>query len=208
MDDSRNRRGAESSRQAILDAAEALFADLGFEVVSMERIGHAAGLSRGAPGYFFGSKKALYRAVLQRMFDSAEALVEETRHGIAAAPPDDADRALEIVVENLLEFLYERPHFLTLVERETLRRSGVTGGTRAHLSLLRTALEAIAGELQVDMPEKDQLLLSLLGLCWFPLANPLLIRDLGGRLDRRFVEARKRHVVALLRAGVRGRTPA
>lgn len=168
--------------------------------MSMANIGHAAGLSRGAPGYFFGSKEALHRAVLERMFEGAEALVEETRQRLAAGPPGDADNALEIVVDNLLEFLYARPHFLTLVEREALRRSGVMGGARAHLSLLRTALVAIAGEMEVLAPEPGQLLLSLLGLCWFPLANPLLIRDLGGELDRDFVEARKRHVVALLRA--------
>ena len=47
-------------------------------------------------------------------------------------------------------------------------------------------------------------MLTLLSLCWFPLANPPLIRDLGGQLDRPFVEARKRHVVALLRAGLNG----
>ncbi len=200
MDDSTQRR--EGSRQAILDAAEALFAELGFEAVSMERIGHAAGLSRGAPGYFFGSKESLYRAVLQRMFESAEALVEQVRQCVAAAPADGTGAGLEIVVENLLEFLYERPNFLTLVERETLRRSGVTRGTRAHLSLLRAGQVALAGE--PFMPEQDQLLLSLLGLCWFPLANPLLIRNLGGELDREFIEARKQHVVALLRASISG----
>jgi TetR/AcrR family transcriptional regulator len=194
---------ADHSREAILDAAERLFADEGFEAVSMARIGHAAGLSRGAPGYFFGSKEALHRAVLQRMFESAEALVEETRQKLAATPSTDLEDALEVVVDNLLDFLYARPHFLTLVERETLRRSGLMGGARAHLSLLRTALVAMADELDVESAEREQLLLSLLGLCWFPLANPRLIRDLGGDLDRSFVEARKRHIVALLRAGLR-----
>ena len=115
VDDTSHKRGAEGNRQAILDAAEALFADLGFEAVSMERIGHAAGLSRGAPGYFFGSKESLYRAVLQRLFESAEALVEQTRQKVAGSLAAEVDNALEIVVGNLLEFLYERPHFLTLV---------------------------------------------------------------------------------------------
>jgi TetR/AcrR family transcriptional regulator len=205
LEESTFRRDAERSRQTILDAAERLFAELGFETVSMERIGRAAGLSRGAPGYFFGSKEALYRAVLERMFESSEQLVEETHRQLAAVPAGDLDRALEIVVENLLEFLYERPTFLTLVQREALRRSGVMEGTRAHLTLLRMAL-TIAESLDWTSAAANpqQLLLTLLGLCWFPLANPPLIRDLGGRLDRAFVEARKRHVVALLRAGLHG----
>lgn len=206
MDDSTYRRDAERSRQTILDAAERLFAEQGFEAVSMERIGRAAGLSRGAPGYFFGSKEALYRAVLQRLFENTEQLVEQTHRQLAQVPDGDLDGALEIVVENLLEFLYERPTYLALVQREALRRSGVMEGTRVHLTLLRMALtiaESLDWKSAASNPQ--QLLLTLLSLCWFPLANPPLIRDLGGQLDRRFVEARKRHVVALLKTGLHAR---
>jgi TetR/AcrR family transcriptional regulator len=206
LDDTTSRRDAERSRQTILDVAEQLFAEHGFEAVTMERIGRAAGLSRGAPGYFFGSKDALYRAVLERMFETIEQLVAETRQQLAAMRGGDLARSLELVVENLLEFLYERPSYLTLVEREALRRSGVMQGTRAHLALMRTAQAALADLLDPPWPpgEVEQLLLSVLGLCWFPLAHEPLIRDLGGRLDRQFVEARKRHVVAILRAGLGG----
>jgi AcrR family transcriptional regulator len=205
LDETTSRRDAERSRQTILDAAERLFAELGYEAVSMERIGNAAGLSRGAPGYFFRSKEALYRAVLQRMFETTETLVAETHRQLSRQVPDgDLDRALEIVVENLLEFLYERPAYLTLVQRESLRRTGVMEGSRAHLTLLRTAL-SIAEKLDWTSAATNpqQLLLTLLALCWFPLANPPLVRDLGGQFDRSFVEARKRHVVALLRAGLK-----
>ena len=171
----------------------------------MERIGHAAGLSRGAPGYFFGSKESLYRAVIVRMFETIEQLVEQTDRELAQVPAGDADRKLEIVVENLLEFLFERPHYLTLVQREALRRKGVMEGTRAHLTLLRTALSIAEGlDWTSAVSNPQQLLLTLLSLCWFPLANPPLIRDLGGQFDRSFVEARKRHVVALLKAGLAG----
>ncbi|HEY4026445.1 MAG TPA: helix-turn-helix domain-containing protein [Candidatus Dormibacteraeota bacterium] len=201
--DATYRRDADRSRQTILDAAERLFAEFGFEAVSLERIGRAAGLSRGAPGYFFGSKEALYRAVLERMFETTEQLVEQTHRQLARVPADDVDRKLEIIVENLLEFLYERPHYLTLVQREALRRSGVMEGTRAHLTLLRTALSIAEGlDWTSAASNPQQLLLTLLSLCWFPLANPPLIRDLGGQFDRPFVEARKRHVVALLKAGL------
>jgi TetR/AcrR family transcriptional regulator len=203
LDETTSRRDADRSRQTILDVAEQLFAEHGFEAVTMERIGRAAGLSRGAPGYYFGSKDALYRAVLERMFEGTEHLVEVTRHQLAAVPARDLDRALEIVVGNLLEFLWERPTFLTLTEREALRRSGVMQGTRAHLSLLRSAIALAEEFASASAADPRQLLLSLLGLCWFPLANPPLVRDLGGGLDRSFLEARKRHVVALLRAGLR-----
>ena len=61
-----DRRDAERSRREILDAAESLFAERGFDGASLEEIGQTAGVSRGTPGYFFGSKEDLYRAVLDR----------------------------------------------------------------------------------------------------------------------------------------------
>ena len=65
-------RDADRSRRAILDAAETLFAQRGFEAVSLQEIGDAAGLSRGTPNYFFGSKQDLYVAVLEHVFADRE----------------------------------------------------------------------------------------------------------------------------------------
>src|SRR5213079_1883879 len=65
-------RDADRSRTTILGAAEALFAERGFEAVSLQEIGDAAGLSRGTPNYFFGSKQDLYVAVLERVFADRE----------------------------------------------------------------------------------------------------------------------------------------
>ena len=61
-------RNAERSREAILAAATALFAELGYEGASLGEIAAAADLSRGAPSYFFGSKEDLYLTVLDEAF--------------------------------------------------------------------------------------------------------------------------------------------
>src|SRR5260370_16546191 len=65
-----NRRteAAETSKKAILDAAEALFAEQGYEATSLQEICDRAGVTRGLPNYFFGSKEGLYRSVLERTF--------------------------------------------------------------------------------------------------------------------------------------------
>ena len=62
-------RNAARSREAILDAAEELFADRGYDATSLTDVGAAAGVSRGTPGYFFGGKEQLYRAVLERCLE-------------------------------------------------------------------------------------------------------------------------------------------
>lgn len=60
-------RPAESaSREALMDAAEELFAALDVEGVSIRSINAAAGLSAPAVHYHFGSKDELVRAVLRR----------------------------------------------------------------------------------------------------------------------------------------------
>src|SRR5437773_11481494 len=72
-------RDADRSRMAILAAAEALFAERGFEAVSLQEIGDAAGLSRGTPNYFFGSKQELYVAVLEHVFADREEATTRAR---------------------------------------------------------------------------------------------------------------------------------
>src|SRR5687768_1754529 len=61
-------RDAARSRAVILDAAERVFADRGFDATSLNEIAVAARVSRATPSYFFGSKEALYVAVLERVF--------------------------------------------------------------------------------------------------------------------------------------------
>ncbi|MEA2714337.1 MAG: hypothetical protein QOK27_2298, partial [Gemmatimonadales bacterium] len=72
-------RNPDRSRVAILDAAEQLFADQGYDATSLNQVGTVAGVSRGTPGYFFGSKADLYQAVLDRSFAEVREAVREGR---------------------------------------------------------------------------------------------------------------------------------
>src|SRR5260370_7155021 len=64
----RRTQAAEASKKAILDAAEALFAEKGYDAASLPEICDLAGVTRGLPNYFFASKEQLYRPVLARTF--------------------------------------------------------------------------------------------------------------------------------------------
>jgi AcrR family transcriptional regulator len=72
-------RNPARSRAAILDAAERLFAERGYNATSLSDVGTAAGVSRGTPGYFFGSKAELYEAVLERCFAEVREAVRAGR---------------------------------------------------------------------------------------------------------------------------------
>ena len=57
------------TKEKILDAAEALFMEHGFEATSMRQMTAAAGVNLAAVNYHFGSKEVLFQAVLTRRLD-------------------------------------------------------------------------------------------------------------------------------------------
>jgi AcrR family transcriptional regulator len=117
------KRDAARSRATIIDAAEELFARLGYARTSLGDIGTRAGLSRGTPSYFYGSKEQLYVAVLERVFaarEEATASAFAPLHQWAASEAGTLERALTHAVEGYLAFLLARPTFVRLVEWEEL----------------------------------------------------------------------------------------
>ena len=54
-------------REQILDAANALFAERAYDEVSIEDIASAAGVTRGLVHHYFGGRKEVYIALLERL---------------------------------------------------------------------------------------------------------------------------------------------
>src|SRR5436190_24366511 len=59
-------RGAAATKERILDAAESLFMEHGFEATSLRSITAAAAVNLAAVNYHFGSNEELFQAVLTR----------------------------------------------------------------------------------------------------------------------------------------------
>ncbi len=53
-------------RDQILDAANALFAERGYDEVSIEDIASSAGVTRGLVHHYFGGRKEVYIGLLER----------------------------------------------------------------------------------------------------------------------------------------------
>ena len=62
-------RGPAATKDRILDTAEALFMEHGFEATSLRAITAAATVNLAAVNYHFGSKEELFQAVLTRRLD-------------------------------------------------------------------------------------------------------------------------------------------
>jgi TetR/AcrR family transcriptional regulator len=200
-------RNPARTRAAILDAAEKLFAQKGFEATSLNEVGTAAGVSRGTPGYFFGAKADLYQAVLDRSFTEVREAVRAGR-ARALASNQTPDAILAGAVSDYFDFLAARPNFIRLIEREALN-GGPQLDEVSHLSAGQEALAAISAELGLDdspSGEAAQLLLSIIALCWFHLIHARTVAPaVGVTLENADdLERRRRHIVGLVLNGLAG----
>lgn len=189
-----------ATRAAILGAAEACFADRGYDGASMQEIATAAGVSRGMPTYAFGSKRQLYEAVLQRALAEPRALAREVADAAEGADPTEA---LRKGIDGYIDFLAQHPTYVRLLERAALDDNSQSGEAPQSVEGLTDALAAVTELLQaagLRAIDPRQFVVSILALCFFPFAhNHTLLRPLGlDMTDPSFLAQRKAHVVGLL----------
>lgn len=197
-----NRRveAAEASKKAILEAAEALFAEKGYEATRLQEICDRAGVTRGLPNYFFGSKEGLYRAVLERTF--ALTLTRELLTFIREQVRRSETRpeeSLRIVIERVFDFFVMDPTFIRITEWEALNGGRYLGNLGTLITTLQEALQVLHDDIGLQ-DDAEQFLIDLTALCWFPLAQAdTFLKPLGvDARDPNFLARRKQHVVNLL----------
>jgi TetR/AcrR family transcriptional regulator len=200
-------RDAERSRRAILEAAEQLFARQGYDAASLAGIGEAAGVSRGTPSYFFGSKEDLYQAVLERMYEERTAALEPVFAPLVdwaqAAPTTPLRPVLTRSVAGYLRFLHDRPTYVDIIEREAL-----AGGERLRrVKRQSTVMEDAFGALRRRARARElrsfdvaEVVIALVALGYMPVAHrDTILRRQGLSLeDARFVNQRKKHITDVL----------
>jgi AcrR family transcriptional regulator len=141
-------RDAERSRKAIRGAAERLFAERGYDGTSLEDIGAAAGLSRGSPSYFFGSKADLYTDVLAAAFAARQEATEQAFLPVREwckgdDGPESLRAALMQATQGYIRFLLTRPSFVSLVMREELEAGSGIGAVSGSSTAITDAFRAI-----------------------------------------------------------------
>jgi AcrR family transcriptional regulator len=191
-------RDAERSRELLLDAAEALFCERGYDGVSLSEIAAAAGLSRGTPNYFFGSKEQLYQTVLERTFADRQAATAEAIQPVVTWCERGGDagalrKALTAGMDGYIDFLLQRPAFTRFITWEEL-----SGGQRLQeadrkstaLSDAFSRVRSVARERGLASFRVEDAVLLFISLTFSPLAHrrtflTSLGRDLTEPLTRR-----------------------
>jgi AcrR family transcriptional regulator len=100
------RLGPEQRREQILDAANALFAERGYDEVSIEDIARSAGVTRGLVHHYFGGRKDVFLALLERLGSvREEQLRPPVGRGSRARVADSVSRWLDWTEANQAIYL-------------------------------------------------------------------------------------------------------
>jgi AcrR family transcriptional regulator len=165
---------AQATREAILRAATKVFARHGYAGGRIEQISKAARSYDRMIYYYFGSKEALYIAVLEdsyRRFNAAEQAL-----ALDAAQPM---QALDALVRFVWSYYQKNPEFITLLNTENLLR-GKTIAKSAQARELSSPVLAVTqrvlqsgtaqGLFRPDLAARDVYLM-IAALAYFYLGN-------------------------------------
>jgi TetR/AcrR family transcriptional regulator len=195
-----NTRDAARTRAAILDGAEQVFADRGFDAASLNEIAAAAGVSRATPSYFFGSKEGLYVAVLERVFSDRQLAARSAFEPLGAWVRGESSlslrEALERAADGYMGFLQRRPSFVRLLQHEDLAGGdhlAVTPRERNAMAEGFEALRRVAKQRGLRLFRVEDALLLFISLTFSPLTQrSTFMAVLGRDLDE--PRTRRRHI--------------
>jgi len=95
--------GSEDTASRYLDAAEALFIELGYEGASIGAISARAGMNKATVVYYWGAKENLFRAVCERRFGPIQTEQLRRLRACERAPKRSHKAALEEIIRALVE---------------------------------------------------------------------------------------------------------
>ena len=207
------------TRERLLDAAEALFAEHGFDGASLRAITTRAGTNLAAANYHFRSKEALLDAVIDRRIGPVNAQRLERLDALAALE-ETAGRAVEL--EDLLEAFVGPALRLASDPRggETFMR--LMGRMHAEsgelwerfIARMRPIRERFTAALSRALPELSHAELAwrmhfTAGAMVGTMSDHCRLRELsGGLCDPEDAQGTIRRIVPFLAAGMRAPVPA
>ena len=109
------RKQGEKTREAILAAAEAEFADHGFDGARVDAIAERSGFNKTLIFRYFGEKVGLYAAVLRRADQELHELQAQVFSPLVAGQPATA---LATAIRVIFDYLVNHPRFLRILTWE------------------------------------------------------------------------------------------
>jgi AcrR family transcriptional regulator len=201
------------TKQQILDAAEALFAEHGVEAVPLRRIIAEAGVNQAAIHYHFGSRETLVRAVFARRFDPLnrerlERLDEiETRAGDRAPPVEDILYAVVAPAFHIGQSTDSGRRFRRLAGRLFTERPGYLGPIFNDLFReVEQRFDTVFGRALPDLSPSERAWrkhMAIGSMVYLLREQDWICESSRGVCDTSDVEATIRHLVHFMAAGLK-----
>jgi AcrR family transcriptional regulator len=196
-------RDPQRTRQQILDAATAAFAEKGLGGARVDAIARQAGTNKRMLYHYFGNKEGLFRAAIERVYAQICVAAEQVD-----LEGDDPEAAMRELVDFVWTYYRKHPEAITLLNSENLHKARHIRGSAALAALQPPFVATIAGLLQRGAAtgrfrsgiDPVQLYISIAGLCYFYLSNHHTLsvffdRDL---MRPATLQARRRHIQDLI----------
>jgi TetR/AcrR family transcriptional regulator len=190
-----------ATRQAILHAAERIFADEGLEGARTDAIAAAAGVNKALLYYYFRSKHGLYREVLEGY------LADFNRQAMELLSSEGSARAvLERYINLHFDFIAAHRHHGPLFQRMLMtdEKSWVRLARELGLPRMKAILKVIErGKRDGELRQMDSfhIAISLVALVVFYFSSAPVLRAVGGidPYTRADVERRRAEVLRFVR---------
>ncbi|ARN22790.1 TetR/AcrR family transcriptional regulator [Piscinibacter gummiphilus] len=188
----------------ILEVATHAFADKGFDGARIDEIAEAMHTSKRMIYYYFGSKEALYLAVLEGAYQRMRAA--EATLDLDALPPA---KALEALVGFTHDYQLANPDFVRLVANENMLHGAFLKQSKTIREQNASAITTVQrvcergvrdGVFRGDLDPID-LHMSISALCFFNVANRYtfsLIFERGPTLPKSAVAKRRERIVEMV----------
>jgi TetR/AcrR family transcriptional regulator len=171
---------AERTRAAVLEAAEAIFAERGFAATRLEDVADRVGIRRASIVYYFKDKKELYHAVLAGVLGGLRQRIDR-----AFSSADPLPDRIEAGVSAWVDYVGARPSFARLLLREVAdaapgRRPAILEHTQPFFELIqREVFQRDADALRQFTPiDPVHLASTIVGATvFFMAAMPALLPD-------------------------------
>lgn len=98
-----HRRNSEETMQRLIDAGAELFDKKGYHNVSIKEIGRLAGCNSALISYHFGSKQALYQAIIDRQLDVLRQLETRLQEKSQATPLEKIREYLHCLLKSQMD---------------------------------------------------------------------------------------------------------
>ncbi|MCX5868630.1 MAG: TetR/AcrR family transcriptional regulator [Proteobacteria bacterium] len=167
----------------VLDAAEALFAQHGYDGTTTRQIASAAGISIQTLHYHGGNKLNLYSQVLQRSIVPVTKMINRHIENMMTGDLNDdgaMQESLEKLMDELLEVLHQNPNFPLLFFRQWLERDPSLRRVEWEqlVPFLRKWIKEVEGRVDAKRRRGIDLPLAFISLSfiyWGLFSNPVFI---------------------------------